>query len=91
MAMACLRLFTVPPFPPFPDFKVPRFSRCIALLTLLLAALPYLRPPDFLRELAAILPLLLVRMWARTGLSVAQRGRKRFNRIVQSGYGILVG
>jgi hypothetical protein len=61
MAMACLRLFTVPPFPPFPDFSVPRFSRCIALFTLLPAALPYLRPPDLLRELAAILSLLLTR------------------------------
>src|ERR1700735_1316956 len=47
MAMACLRLFTVPPFPPRPDFRVPFFSRCMALFTLLLAACPYLRPPDF--------------------------------------------
>jgi hypothetical protein len=42
IAIACLRLFTVPPFPPFPDFKVPRFSRCTALFTLLPAAFPYL-------------------------------------------------
>ena len=55
MAMACLRLFTVPPLPPFPDFNVPRFSRCMALLTLLPADSPYLQPPDFLLELAAIL------------------------------------
>ena len=47
--MACLRLFTFPPLPPLPDFNVPRFSLCIALLTLLLAAFPYFRPLDFLR------------------------------------------
>lgn len=41
MAIACLRLFTVPPFPPFPDFNVPRFLRCMALFTLLPAAFPY--------------------------------------------------
>jgi hypothetical protein len=56
MAMACFRLFTLPPLPPLPELSVPRFLRRIALSTLLLAALPYLRPPDFLRErfLAAI-------------------------------------
>jgi hypothetical protein len=42
MAIACFRLFTVPPLPPFPDFKVPRFLRRIALLTDLPAAFPYL-------------------------------------------------
>jgi hypothetical protein len=47
MAIACLRLFTVPPFPPLPDFKVPFFLRRIALATVLPAALPYLRPDDF--------------------------------------------
>jgi len=50
MAIACLRLFTVPPFPPGPDFSVPFSSRRIALATLLPAAFPYLRPPDFLPE-----------------------------------------
>lgn len=39
--MACLRLFTVPPFPPLPDLSVPFFSRCIALSTLFPAAFPY--------------------------------------------------
>src|SRR5438309_4410612 len=47
MAMACLRLFTVPPFPPLPDFSVPLFLRRIALATVLPAALPYLLPLDF--------------------------------------------
>src|ERR1700722_6397164 len=42
MAIACFLLFTVPPLPPFPDLSVPLFSRCIALLTLLPAAFPYL-------------------------------------------------
>lgn len=45
MAMACLRLFTVPPLPPFPDFKEPFFFRWRALLTDLLADLPYFRLP----------------------------------------------
>jgi hypothetical protein len=46
--MACLRLVTVPPFPPLPDFSVPRFSLCIARLTLSPAALPYFRDDPFL-------------------------------------------
>src|SRR5262245_11579072 len=45
MAIACLRLFTVPPLPPGPDLSVPRFLRRIALATVLLAALPYFLPP----------------------------------------------
>jgi hypothetical protein len=47
IAIACLRLFTLPPFPPLPDLSVPRFLRRIALATVLLAALPYFRPRDF--------------------------------------------
>jgi hypothetical protein len=32
MAIACLRLFTLPPFPPpLPDLSVPRFLRRMAL------------------------------------------------------------
>ena len=50
MAIACLRLFTVPPFPPRPLFSVPFFRRRIALPTLLLAARPYFRVPDFLPD-----------------------------------------
>src|SRR5205809_1942431 len=50
--MACLRLFTLPPFPPFPLRSVPRFLLRIALATSLLALGLYLRLPDFL---AAIL------------------------------------
>ena len=41
IAMACLRLFTVPPFPPLPDLSVPFFFLCMALFTDLPAALPY--------------------------------------------------
>src|SRR5580692_11391457 len=41
IAIACLRLVTLPPLPPFPDRRVPRFSRRMALSTLLPAALPY--------------------------------------------------
>ena len=50
IAIACLRLFTRPPLPPLPLFSVPFFLRRIALPTLLLAARPYFRPPDFLPD-----------------------------------------
>jgi hypothetical protein len=54
MAIACLRLFTLPPLPPFPDLSVPFFRRRMADSTRLLAAFPYLRLlDDFFR--AAIL------------------------------------
>jgi hypothetical protein len=46
MAMACLRLFTVPPFPPGPDLSVPFFFRRIADSTDLPAASPYFPLPD---------------------------------------------
>jgi hypothetical protein len=51
IAIACLRLFTLPPLPPFPDRSVPFFLRRIALATVLPADLLYFRPPDLLREL----------------------------------------
>src|SRR5215472_14810175 len=47
IAIACLRLFTLPPFPPLPDFNVPFFLRSIALFTRLPAAFPYLRSLPF--------------------------------------------
>src|SRR5579871_2282594 len=47
MAIACLRLFTVPPFPPRPDLRVPCFLRRIALATVFCAPFPYFRPDDF--------------------------------------------
>src|SRR5579864_4256905 len=43
IAIACSRLFTVPPFPPGPDFRVPLCMRWMALSTRLLAASPYSR------------------------------------------------
>ena len=52
IAIACLRLFTVPPCPFFPRLSVPFFRRCIARFTLLLAPRPYLRPPDFLAAIS---------------------------------------
>src|SRR2546421_13055973 len=47
IAMACLRLVTLPPLPPLPLRRVPRFRRRIALSTSLLALGLYLRLPDF--------------------------------------------
>jgi hypothetical protein len=47
IAMACARLFTLPPLPPLPLRRVPRLRRVIALFTLLLAPLLYFRPLDF--------------------------------------------
>lgn len=51
MAMACLRLFTRPPFPPGPLLSVPFFRRRIALSTRFEAAFPYLRPLAFFARL----------------------------------------
>lgn len=54
IAIACLRLFTLPPLPPLPDLSVPFFRRRMADSTRLLAAFPYFRLlDDFFR--AAIL------------------------------------
>jgi hypothetical protein len=50
MAIACFRLFTVPPLPPFPDFRVPCCRLRIALSTDLPAAFPYFLPPDLLLD-----------------------------------------
>ena len=47
MAIACLRLFTRPPFPPLPLRNVPFLRRRIALSTRFEAAFPYRRPLDF--------------------------------------------
>ena len=55
MAMAWLRLFTFPPLPLLPERSVPLFRRRIALATVLLAPLPYLRPRDFVLELELLL------------------------------------
>jgi hypothetical protein len=48
IAIACFRLFTLPPFPPLPLFSVPFFRFFIALSTLLPAAFPYFRVLFFL-------------------------------------------
>lgn len=53
IAIACFLLFTTPPLPPFPERKVPCFLRRIALLTVLLAARPYLAilfPPTMVKR-----------------------------------------
>src|ERR1700722_6032372 len=63
MAIACLRDLTVPPLPPLPDFKVPRFSRCIALCPLFAAARPYFFVPDFL--LARLVVAMGTLLWLR--------------------------
>jgi hypothetical protein len=55
IAIACLRLLTLPPFPPRPDFSVPFLRRRIALSTRFDAAFPYLRFPEDFR---AAMPLL---------------------------------
>src|SRR5579864_3367336 len=47
IAIACLRLVTLPPLPPRPERRVPRFLRRRALATVFPAALLYLRPRDF--------------------------------------------
>jgi hypothetical protein len=59
IAIACCRLFTLPPRPDLPLRKVPFLRRRIALSTLLLAPLLYLLPLDFRDErfLVGIRPL----------------------------------
>jgi hypothetical protein len=58
IAIACFRLFTLPPWPDFPRRRVPRLRRRIALSTLLLAPLLYFRRPDLREDVffAAIRP-----------------------------------
>src|SRR6266850_6262953 len=51
IAIACLRLLTLPPLPPFPLLKVPRFRRRIAPSTSLLAPRLYFRRPDVFRAI----------------------------------------
>jgi hypothetical protein len=48
IAIACLRLLTFPPLPRLPERSVPLFLRRIALATVLLAPLLYLRLDLFL-------------------------------------------
>jgi hypothetical protein len=50
IAIACSRLFTLPPRPDLPLRSVPFFRRRMALSTRLLAALPYFRPLDLREE-----------------------------------------
>src|SRR3954454_19116971 len=50
MAIACSRLFTLPPLPDFPRRSVPRLRRLIALFTLLPAPLLYFLRLDFREE-----------------------------------------
>src|SRR5882724_11480503 len=51
IAIACLRLLTLPPLPPFPLLKVPRFRRRIAPSTSLLAPRLYFGLPDVFRAI----------------------------------------
>ena len=53
IAIACLRLFTLPPWPLLPRFSVPCLRRRIALSTLLLAPRLYFLPLDLRRLLFA--------------------------------------
>jgi hypothetical protein len=65
IAIACSRLFTLPPWPDFPRRRVPRLRRRIALLTLLLAPLPYRRRPD-LGEDFFFAAICTSRMWRKS-------------------------
>jgi hypothetical protein len=77
IAMACLRLFTVPPLPPRPLLRVPFFRRRIALSTRFDADFPYRRPLDrfdeVLRFAAAIgSPRIELASWTETGAAKNQ-------------------
>ena len=58
IAIACVRLLTLPPCPDFPRRNVPRLRRRMALSTRLLAPLLYFRRPDLRGDffLAATVP-----------------------------------
>lgn len=71
IAIACFRLVTRPPFPPLPERRVPFFLRRIALATVLLAALPYLRRLELLRELFLVAMQLLPPLEGRVVWQVA--------------------
>src|SRR3982751_1976892 len=75
MAIACSRLFTLPPRPDFPRRSVPFFRRLIALLTLLPAPLLYFR-----RLLLAVERLRVVAIaasWQRSIDRYARRSETR--------------
>jgi hypothetical protein len=55
IAIACLRLFTLPPRPPLPLLSVPRLRRCIALFTSLEAEREYLRAMSYLNAALTLL------------------------------------
>src|SRR5690348_9841457 len=57
IAIACFRLFTLPPWPFLPRRSVPCLRRRIALSTLLLAPRPYLRPLDLRRPFLAAMSI----------------------------------
>lgn len=58
MAIACLRLFTFPPWPLFPERRVPCFLRRMALATVFDAPLLNLRRLDcFMAGMSYLLPL----------------------------------
>lgn len=60
MAIACLRLFTVPPLPALPERSVPRFFLRMALATLFCAPVPYFREDFFLAGMLNLLRFELV-------------------------------
>src|SRR5215472_11309282 len=84
MAIACLRLVTLPALPPLPERSFPAFSRRRARSTLLLAALPYFLGIEFLRFVkarssawcfdATLPPTLKKRGWPACTLTAASRG-----------------
>src|ERR1700680_2479391 len=63
MAMACFRLFTLPPLPPGPLFAVPRLKRCISFFTSTPALGAYLR--------FAVLAMIRFSRWLRLRLLAA--------------------
>jgi len=86
IAIACLRLFTVPPLPPRPLFRVPFFLRRIALSTRFDADFPYRRPPDRFEELfrfAVAIGSPRIEFWLR-GQRQARQKASHMSRKVES-------
>jgi len=81
IAIACLRLFTLPPLPPRPLRSVPAFRFFIALRTERPAPAPYLRPPDFF---AAIVDLRVMRVGPSESRARARAMPRDAHRVVRA-------
>ena len=84
IAIACLRLFTLPPLPPRPLRSVPAFRFFIADRTERPAPAPYLRPPDFFAAIADLRVMRVSPSEPRARASAVPRAAHRVGRAMTS-------